>query len=118
MKLLKRNEKLLVDRPTWLFHSGPLGKDLALIAFGALGDGATEQHQRADLLVAHLLVELGEVSHELAQRARLRHLREGVDRVAGGPFDREGVVEFEAFYRDAEGRGSLRERSDCRRFMW
>lgn len=29
VKLLKRNQKLLVDRPTWLFHSGPLGKDLA-----------------------------------------------------------------------------------------
>ena len=28
VKLLKRNEKLLVDRPTWLFHSGPLGKEL------------------------------------------------------------------------------------------
>lgn len=29
----------------------------------------------------------------------------------GGPFDVDGIVEFEAFYRDAAGRGSLRERS-------
>lgn len=34
-----------------------------------------------------------------------------VDRVAGGPFDREGVVEFEAFWRQGSARGSLRERS-------
>lgn len=31
--------------------------------------------------------------------------------VAGGPFDREGVVAFTAVYRDAGGRGELRERS-------
>ncbi|MBT2476414.1 hypothetical protein J7E68_17990, partial [Microbacterium sp. ISL-103] len=30
---------------------------------------------------------------------------------AGGPFDREGVVEFEAFGRQGDERGSLRERS-------
>ena len=29
----------------------------------------------------------------------------------GGPFDRTGVVEFRAHYRDAEGRGVQRERS-------
>lgn len=34
-----------------------------------------------------------------------------IDHVAGGPFDDRGVVEFEAFYRDAAGRGTLRERS-------
>lgn len=34
-----------------------------------------------------------------------------LDREAGGPFDDHGVVEFEAFYRDAGGRGSMRERS-------
>lgn len=34
-----------------------------------------------------------------------------IDQEAGGPFDERGVVEFEAFYRDADGRGSLRERS-------
>lgn len=34
-----------------------------------------------------------------------------LDRVAGGPFDREGVVEFEAFWRQGAERGSLRERS-------
>jgi len=34
-----------------------------------------------------------------------------VDRVAGGPFDREGVVEFEAFFRQGAERGSLHERS-------
>ncbi|KJL27800.1 hypothetical protein RS83_02854 [Microbacterium oxydans] len=34
-----------------------------------------------------------------------------VDREAGGPFDRDGVVEFEAFWRQGEDRGSLRERS-------
>ncbi|MEW2460460.1 YchJ family protein [Microbacterium sp. K41] len=34
-----------------------------------------------------------------------------VDRVAGGPFDRDGVVEFEAFWRHGAERGSLRERS-------
>jgi len=33
-----------------------------------------------------------------------------LDRVAGGPLDTEGVVEFEAFFRGAE-RGSQRERS-------
>ncbi|MFJ4164088.1 YchJ family protein [Microbacterium sp. NPDC089698] len=30
---------------------------------------------------------------------------------AGGPFDAEGVVEFEAIHRDASGRGVLHERS-------
>ncbi|PRB11444.1 MULTISPECIES: YchJ family protein [Microbacterium] len=34
-----------------------------------------------------------------------------IDRVAGGPFDREGVVEFEAFWQQGDERGSLRERS-------
>lgn len=34
-----------------------------------------------------------------------------LDQEAGGPFDDRGVVEFEAFYRDATGRGTLRERS-------
>jgi SEC-C motif-containing protein len=34
-----------------------------------------------------------------------------LDRVAGGPFDREGVVEFEAFWRQGTDRGSLHERS-------
>lgn len=34
-----------------------------------------------------------------------------LDRVAGGPFDREGVVEFEAFWRQGADRGSLHERS-------
>lgn len=34
-----------------------------------------------------------------------------VDRVGGGPFDRDGVVEFEAFWRQGTQRGSLRERS-------
>ena len=34
-----------------------------------------------------------------------------VDRVAGGPFDRDGVVEFEAFWRQGATRGSLHERS-------
>lgn len=29
----------------------------------------------------------------------------------GGPFDREGVVQFAAVYRDAGGRGVMRERS-------
>lgn len=34
-----------------------------------------------------------------------------LDRVAGGPFDRDGVVEFEAFWRQGGERGSLHERS-------
>lgn len=34
-----------------------------------------------------------------------------VDRVAGGPFDREGVVEFEASWRQGTERGTLHERS-------
>lgn len=34
-----------------------------------------------------------------------------VDREAGGPFDSAGVVEFEAFWRQGDDRGSLRERS-------
>lgn len=34
-----------------------------------------------------------------------------IDHVAGGPFDREGVVEFEAFWRQGPDRGSLHERS-------
>ncbi|WP_336502376.1 YchJ family protein [Microbacterium paraoxydans] len=34
-----------------------------------------------------------------------------VDRVAGGPFDTVGVVEFEAFWRQDGTRGSLHERS-------
>ncbi|WP_315637701.1 MULTISPECIES: YchJ family metal-binding protein [Microbacterium] len=34
-----------------------------------------------------------------------------VDRVAGGPFDTVGVVEFEAFWRQGGTRGSLHERS-------
>ncbi|MFJ2552796.1 YchJ family protein [Microbacterium sp. NPDC087591] len=32
-------------------------------------------------------------------------------RDGGGPFDHEGVVEFEAYWRQGEARGSLRERS-------
>ncbi|MFS0893865.1 YchJ family protein [Microbacterium sp. 179-I 3D3 NHS] len=38
-----------------------------------------------------------------------------VDRVAGGPFDDEGIVEFEAFWRQGAQRGALRERSRFRR---
>jgi SEC-C motif-containing protein len=34
-----------------------------------------------------------------------------VDRESGGPFDHDGVVEFEAFWRQGDDRGSLRERS-------
>lgn len=34
-----------------------------------------------------------------------------VDRTAGGPFDRDGEVEFEAFWQQRAERGSLRERS-------
>ena len=34
-----------------------------------------------------------------------------VGTVAGGPFDREGVVEFEAHWRQGAARGSLHERS-------
>lgn len=34
-----------------------------------------------------------------------------VDTVAGGPFDREGVVEFVAMYEEAGQRHRLRERS-------
>lgn len=34
-----------------------------------------------------------------------------LDRVAGGPFDTEGVVEFEAFWQHGDERGSMRERS-------
>jgi SEC-C motif-containing protein len=34
-----------------------------------------------------------------------------LDRVAGGPLDTRGEVEFEAFWRSAEARGSQRERS-------
>lgn len=34
-----------------------------------------------------------------------------LEREAGGPFDDSGVVEFDAHYRDAEGRGVLHERS-------
>lgn len=34
-----------------------------------------------------------------------------LDRHAGGPFDRDGVVEFEAFWRQGAQRGSLHERS-------
>ncbi|MGN8025933.1 YchJ family protein [Microbacterium sp. 22242] len=42
----------------------------------------------------------------------LRWLRLDVlDKEAGGPFDVEGTVLFEAIHRDAGGRGVLRERS-------
>lgn len=34
-----------------------------------------------------------------------------IDRVAGGPFDRDGVVEFKALWRQGVARGSLHERS-------
>ena len=34
-----------------------------------------------------------------------------LDRAGGGPFDREGVIEFEAFWRQGDERGSLHERS-------
>ncbi|MBN8423239.1 hypothetical protein JF531_01735 [Microbacterium esteraromaticum] len=34
-----------------------------------------------------------------------------LDQQRGGPFDVEGVVEFEAFYRQGAERGSMRERS-------
>lgn len=42
----------------------------------------------------------------------LRWLRLDVlAKVGGGPFETEGVVEFEAIHRDARGRGVLHERS-------
>lgn len=34
-----------------------------------------------------------------------------LDQQRGGPFDDEGVVEFEAFYRQGAERGSMHERS-------
>ena len=34
-----------------------------------------------------------------------------LERVSGGPFDRDGVVEYEAFWRQGAERGSLHERS-------
>lgn len=34
-----------------------------------------------------------------------------VDRSGGGPFDLDGVVEFEAFWRQGDRRGALHERS-------
>lgn len=34
-----------------------------------------------------------------------------LDRVGGGPFDRDGVVEFEAFWEQGAQRGAMRERS-------
>ncbi|MGO2746861.1 YchJ family protein [Microbacterium sp.] len=34
-----------------------------------------------------------------------------VETAAGGPFDTDGVVEFEAFFREGGVRGSMRERS-------
>ncbi|AQY01675.1 YchJ family metal-binding protein [Microbacterium foliorum] len=34
-----------------------------------------------------------------------------IDRAGGGPFDRDGEVEFEAFWQQGAERGSLRERS-------
>lgn len=34
-----------------------------------------------------------------------------LDTVSGGPFDTDGVVEFEAFFRDSGTPGSMRERS-------
>jgi SEC-C motif-containing protein len=34
-----------------------------------------------------------------------------IERLAGGPFDRDGVVEFEAFWRQGPTRGALHERS-------
>jgi SEC-C motif-containing protein len=34
-----------------------------------------------------------------------------LDREAGGPFDTRGIVEFEAFWRQGDERGSLHERS-------
>lgn len=37
-----------------------------------------------------------------------------IARTAGGPFDAEGVVEFEAIHRTAAGRGVLHE---CSRFL-
>jgi SEC-C motif-containing protein len=39
-----------------------------------------------------------------------------VDVVAGGPDDAEGVVEFRASYRTADGGGLLHERSRFRRY--
>lgn len=48
--------------------------------------------------------------------ADVRWLRLDIlDHQQGGPFDDRGIVEFEAFYRDADGRGSLHERSRFRR---
>lgn len=42
----------------------------------------------------------------------LRWLRlDIVDTVDGGPFDREGIVEFTAHYRSTDARGQLHERS-------
>jgi SEC-C motif-containing protein len=47
-----------------------------------------------------------EIESDLEWRRLVILAREG-----GGPFDQEGVVEFEAHWRQGENRGSLRERS-------
>lgn len=48
----------------------------------------------------------------LELNAELRWYRLDILRTtAGGPLDREGTVEFEAFYRSPEGAGSQRENS-------
>lgn len=49
---------------------------------------------------------------QLELDAHLRWLRLDIlAKHAGGPFDTEGIVEFEAIHRDATGRGVLHERS-------
>lgn len=66
----------------------------------------------------------GDVAHLLRSwhprtRPRTLDLDEGLvwrrllilDRAAGGPFDDRGIVEFEAFWRQGDARGSMRERS-------
>ena len=65
---------------------------------------------RADHLLASWHPSTRPASLELDPDVVWRRLQI-VDTVAGGPDDADGVVEFRASYRDADGPGLLHERS-------
>ncbi len=55
---------------------------------------------------------LAAITAELELDPETRWIRlDIIETTAGGPFDSDGVVAFEAFYREGATRGSMRERS-------
>ncbi|MGW8483858.1 YchJ family protein [Microbacterium sp. NPDC055903] len=91
---------------------------------GPILDGAAAPTAERLMRSRFTAFELGDAAHLLrtwhpSTRPSALGLDEGitwrrldvVETVGGGPFDRDGVVAFEAFYREGAVRASMRERS-------